>query len=196
MASLNHGLERKLSDSNPWFAMMTTTDKNLLLGYQWSDLTLWTICFSIIHIISQAQIVRNCEKKIEHLTLLAQKSFPSGLTSSQAFSCCYVTVVWFTTRGTAVVFTAISIRTISAFCKYHIIMSFRVISVFVVLLIFNDYRIIRNQNSFMFHIIKGQPCTDHLTKYQSFSVGHARTAISFCAHISDSLTSATQLGTF
>ena len=90
--------------------------------------------------------------KIEHLTLLAQKSFPSGLTSSQAFSCCYVTVVWYTTRGTAVVFTTISICTISAFCKYHIIMSFRVISVFVVLLIFNDCRIIQNQNSVMFLI--------------------------------------------
>ena len=45
-------------------------------------------------------------------------------------------------------------------------------------------------------IIKGQSCTDHLKKYQSFSVGHARTAISFCAHISENLSIATQLGTF
>ena len=74
------------------------------------------------------------------------------------------------------------------------IMSFRVISVLVVLLIFNDCRIIRNQNSVMFLINKGQSCTNHLCLF--FSVSHARSAIGFYAQISDNLSSATPLGTF
>ena len=53
-----------------------------------------------------------------HLTLVAKESRPSRVTSSQAFSCCSVTVVWYTTCYTAVVFAVISVCTQWTFYKF------------------------------------------------------------------------------